>query len=420
MKKKNLHTPEGVRDIYKMECKNKLYIQNTLHDTLKLYGFQDIQTPSFEFSEVFSDEVGTTDSKKLYQFFDREGNMLALRPDITPSIARVAATQLNTENTPHRFCYTGSAFINSSSYQGRLKEHTQLGAELIGVDSIDVDAEMIAMAVESLKSVGMTEFQVSVGHIGYIKGLLDTAKLDEQTQEEVQELMVNRNYYGVAEILTKVGLDQSIKDAFAVLPELIGGREVLEMAKSKAINEEALKAVERLERINEVLEMHGVSEYITFDFTITGMYKYYTGIVFRGYTYGIGNSVIKGGRYNQLLKQFGVHAPAIGFAIVVDDVLNALNRQNVVISCVSENQLIIYDKDMKRKAISLANRMRKEGKIAELMEMQNEGKLNQYIFYGKSNFCKNLLVLRNDKSIELINLLTDERRIINSSSKENV
>ena len=161
-----LHTPEGVRDIYNTECRKKLAVQEKLHEILHLYGYQDIQTPTFEYFDVFRKEIGTIASKELYKFFDREGNTLVLRPDITPSIARVAATLFEEEDSPIRLCYVGNTFINHSSYQGRLKENTQLGAELIGVDSIEADAEMLAMVVDGLKNVGLTEFQVNIGHIG--------------------------------------------------------------------------------------------------------------------------------------------------------------------------------------------------------------------------------------------------------------
>ena len=124
-----LHTPEGVRDIYSNECRAKLAVQDKLHQVLHLYGYQDIQTPTFEYFDVFRKEIGTISSRELYKFFDREGDTLALRPDITPSIARAAATLFETEDFPIRLCYVGSTFINHSSYQGRLKESTQLGAE---------------------------------------------------------------------------------------------------------------------------------------------------------------------------------------------------------------------------------------------------------------------------------------------------
>ena len=174
-----LHTPEGVRDIYNKECETKLTLQRKLNKVLHLYGYQDIQTPTFEYYEVFRKEIGSTSTQELYKFFDREGNILALRPDITPSVARAAATLFESEDMPIRLCYAGNTFINHSSYQGRLKENTQLGAELIGLDSVEADAEMLAMVVDSLKQVGLEEFQVSLGHVDFIRSLLKAAGLEE-------------------------------------------------------------------------------------------------------------------------------------------------------------------------------------------------------------------------------------------------
>ena len=123
-----LHTPDGVRDIYNDECERKLKLQNKLHEVLKGYGYRDIETPTFEFFDVFNKSVGTTPSKDLYKFFDREGNTLVLRPDITPSIARAVSKYFQQEKGEIRLCYQGNTFINNSSYQGRLKETTHLGA----------------------------------------------------------------------------------------------------------------------------------------------------------------------------------------------------------------------------------------------------------------------------------------------------
>ena len=180
-----LHTPEGVRDIYSNECRAKLAVQDKLHQVLHLYGYQDIQTPTFEYFDVFRKEIGTISSRELYKFFDREGDTLALRPDITPSIARAAATLFETEDFPIRLCYVGSTFINHSSYQGRLKESTQLGAELIGIDSVEADAEMIAMVVDGLKKVGLKEFQVNIGHVDFLQSLMEATGLSKEQQEEI-------------------------------------------------------------------------------------------------------------------------------------------------------------------------------------------------------------------------------------------
>ena len=172
--KKKLHTPEGVRDIYNVECGKKLALESRLKKVFHLYGYHDIQTPTIEYFDVFREEIGTTPANDLYKFFDREGNILSLRPDITPSIARAVATLFETENFPIRLCYAGNTFINHSSYRGRLKENTQLGAELIGVDSIEADAEMLAMVVDGLKKTGLKEFQVSIGPVSYTHLTLPT------------------------------------------------------------------------------------------------------------------------------------------------------------------------------------------------------------------------------------------------------
>ena len=139
---------------------------------LKNYGYHAIQTPTFEYFDVFGKEVGTIPSKELYKFFDREGNTLVLRPDITPSIARMATTLYDTEKMPIRLCYKGNTFINHSSYRGRLHETTQAGAELIGLDSVEADAEMVAMAVESLKEVGLGDFQIHIGNVEFFESFI--------------------------------------------------------------------------------------------------------------------------------------------------------------------------------------------------------------------------------------------------------
>ena len=167
------HTPEGVRDIYSQECSRKQKLQEKLHRVFHQYGFEDIETPTFEYFEVFSKEVGTIPSRELYKFFDREGNTLVLRPDFTPSVSRACATYFNPEKEVVSLCYTGNTFINNSSFRGRLKETTQMGVERMGDDSPEADAEILAMTVECLLATGLTEFQVSVGQVDYYKAILN-------------------------------------------------------------------------------------------------------------------------------------------------------------------------------------------------------------------------------------------------------
>ena len=210
-----LHTPEGVRDIYNRECETKLALQKNLSTVLHLYGYQDIQTPTFEYYDVFP---------RGDRFHLHPGALQILRPGRQypgpqagyHAIGRAgrAATLFEQEDFPIRLCYAGNTFINHSSYQGRLKENTQLGAELIGLDSVEADAEMIAMVVDGLKKTGLNEFQVSIGHADFIRSLMAAADLDEEESREIRSLITNRNYFGVEEILDGRPVKNSVRQAF--------------------------------------------------------------------------------------------------------------------------------------------------------------------------------------------------------------
>ncbi len=304
MYKQILHTPEGVRDIYNGECRRKNHVQEVLHGVLHSYGYEDIQTPTFEFFDVFSKEVGTVASRELFKFFDREGNTLVLRPDITPSIARAVAKYFTEEDMPVRLCYVANTFINNSDFQGRLKENTQLGAELIGDGSVEADAELIALVAESLLKTGLTEFQVSIGHVDFFKSLLRESRLSEETEAALRELISNKNIYGVRELLDPLPIRLGLKEAFAAVPDLFGSVEILEKADACAVTEDAKRALERLRRIYDLLCSYGYENYITFDLGVVSKYKYYTGIIFQAYTYGTGEAVAKGGRYDTLMDHF--------------------------------------------------------------------------------------------------------------------
>lgn len=412
--KKLLHTPEGVRDIYNVECGKKLSLENRLHKVLQLYGYHDIQTPTYEFFDVFRKEIGTIPSKELYKFFDREGNTLVLRPDITPSVARAAATLFGEEELPIRLCYTGNTFVNHSSYQGRLKENTQMGAELIGVDSIEADAEMLAMVVDCLTTIGLKDFQISVGNVDFFQSLIEDAALDEEAEERVRELINNRNYFGVEEFLDSIQVRRSAKEAFAGLDELYGGVEILAKAKNIAPNSKAIMAVRRLELIYDVLKLYGVEEYINFDFSMTGIYGYYTGIIFRGYTFGTGDAIVKGGRYDHLLEKFGKQSPSIGFVLVIDELMSALTRQKIRISYTRKNTLILYDEGKQRRAIELAKEFREKCKNTELMKRNPKKLLEDYVRYGKEYYAGNLIYIQEDNQIMMVNLVSGEQKIINS------
>lgn len=417
MKKQMLHTPEGVRDIYSLEYGKKSVLEEKLQNVFHLYGYHDIQTPTFEYFDVFGKEIGTTPVKELYKFFDREGNTLVLRPDITPSIARAAMTVFDSENLPIRLCYKGNTFINQSSYQGRLHENTQAGAELIGIDSVEADAEMVVMAVDSLREVGLQEFQIHIGSVDFFDSLIEETGLSVEDEARLRELISNRNYFGVEELLEQAQVKMTTKTALLVLEELIGGAEVLKEAKKIALNNKTLDAVRRLEEFHGLLVSYGVDKYITYDLSMRGNYDYYTGIIFRGYTYGTGDAIVKGGRYDHLMEKFGKASPSIGFVIVVDELMNAFARQKLEIPYKLKNTLILYDENRQAEAIKLAKEFRSSGKRTELTKKRADKSLEEYISYAKQNLCVSMLYLRNTKDIEMVNLLTGTGKSVSKTIK---
>ena len=408
-----LHTPEGVRDIYHEECKRKMAVSKKLQKVLHLYGYQDIQTPSFEYFDVFRKEIGTISTRELYKFFDREGNTLVLRPDFTPSIARAAATLFEEEEFPLRLCYSGSTFINHSSYKGHLKENTQMGAEFIGDDSPEADAEMIAMVIEGLRAVGLGEFQVNIGHVDFIRSLMEATGLTDEKLEALHTLIANRNYFGVEEILSNEQVAEEVCLSFRILPELIGGAETLEHAMQAAEGTLARQALARLQRIYEILSLYGVQKYVTFDLSMSGTYGYYSGIVFRAYTYGTGDAIVRGGRYNHLLEKFGKSTPSIGFGILVDDLLNALSRQKIKVD-ISRTNLLVYNESTQRRAISLANEFRQSGKYVELFLRKNGESKESYIEYGRRTQALSMLYLEDMEHMVMIDLRTGREERINT------
>lgn len=373
MSKKLLHTPEGVRDIYGRENEKKLWVENKIHDQIRCYGYEDIQTPTFEYFDVFSKEIGTTPSKELYKFFDKEGNTLVLRPDFTPSIARCAAKYFMEEQVPIRFSYMGNTFTNTSNLQGKLKEVTQMGAELIGDTSVEADAEIISLVIEALKSTGLKNFQVSIGEVEYFKGICEEAGLDEDTELDLYGCISGKNYFATQELLHERGVVEPYHSILLQVADMFCNMNSLSDAKILVKNPRSLAAVERLEKLYEVLKLYEVEQYVSFDLGMLSKYNYYTGVIFKAYTYGIGDAIVKGGRYDNLLRQFGKEAPAIGFVIVIDDVLEALSRQKVEATLPPVKRTVSYlanDSENFRQKLKEVRELRKQGIPSELVPAQ--------------------------------------------------
>lgn len=408
MANKLLHTPDGVRDIYGVECTRKAAIQNRILEIFHLYGYQDIETPTFEFFDIFNESRGSVKAKEMFKFFDRDNHTLVLRPDETPAIARCVTKYFTEEDMPLRLCYLERTFINNTSYQGRLKEAAQTGVELIGDDSSDADAEILAMVIRALKAAGLTEFQVELGEVDFFRGLLEEAGMDEEMEEKLRELIENKNYFGVEELVMEQPIPQELKDAFLKLPELFGSLEEIQAAREFTKNPRALRAIDRLEEVNRILEYYDLSEYVSYDLGMLGQYQYYTGIIFKAYTYGTGDYIVNGGRYDKLLVQFGKDAPAVGFGISVDDLMLALSRQKIDTPVRVVNTMILFEPESREQAIQLAKHFRDTSMPVQLQLKKADKTLEAYKAYAGRTTITNLLYLdEKGFSVKIVNLNLD-------------
>lgn len=386
MNRSLLHTPEGVRDMYGTEYAKKLLTEQKLHDTIRLYGYRDIQTPAFEFYEVYGREMGTAPTSQLYKFFDREGNILALRPDFTPSCARCAAKYFMDETAPLRFTYRGSTFCDVSSLQGKLKEVTQLGAELMLDGSVEAEAEMISMMAEALLNCGLTRFSISVGDVEYFKGICSRAGLSEEVETKLRDFVSVKNYFGAQELLEQEQVRSDYAQVLLKLADITDDAGDLAEAGRLADNERSRQAIARLEALYEVLKKYGTEKYVSFDLGLLSRYHYYTGVIFKAYTYGVGDAVATGGRYDKLLARFGKDAPAVGFVASVDDIVEALSRQNIRTALPEEAALLFYRNDSYAAALEEAARLRKSGRAAELMPFPEEAESLRKCVLGRNAF----------------------------------
>lgn len=405
---KLLHTPEGVRDIYDDECKKKLKVLHKMHHVLSLYSYNDIETPTFEFFDIFNQDTGSASSNEMYKFFDRENNTIVLRPDITPSIARCVAKYYDDEELPIRLCYQGNTFFNTHNHQGKLNEITQLGAELINDDSSAADAEVISTVIDCFLAAGLKEFQIEIGEVDFFKGILEEANLDDKTADEIRNFIHNRNFFGLESLIKELDLAENVKKVLLSFDQLFGGEEMLEHAKKLVTNKVSLEAITRLEKVYKALSYSGYEQYISFDFSLLSRYEYYTGIMFRGYTYGTGDAVVKGGRYNNLLKQYGKDAPAIGFAFYIDDLMMAIQRQKIDVSPDHSDSIILYEVEEQEAAIHLANHLRSSDRKVELIRKSKKREINDYASYGKKNQFSGMFYLTSETTVDVYDFVSGE------------
>lgn len=327
-----IHTPSGMSDIMPEECAQKKAVEDTLWTVFASFGYKETETPMFEYYDVYADGRGQIsrglEQESMFKFFDEKGRILALRPEMTTSIARMAATKTEGTPLPLRFCYTGSVFRSEKAYGARQCEFTQSGIELLGADTPEADAEVIAAAIEALIAVGIKEFHMEIGQVAFFNGLTEQAGLSKEAVENLRERIDSKDRFGIGELMQELDIDKNIKELMMELPYLFGGIEIFDRANVKGLNETSKNALLNIKRIYELLSSYGLEKFISVDLGMLQSIDYYTGSIFKCYTHGIGFPVCAGGRYNNLVKKFGRDIAAVGIAFSVNNILTVLRAEN--------------------------------------------------------------------------------------------
>lgn len=305
------------------ECQTKRAVENKMIGIFKSRGFSEVVTPSFEFYDVFAGQNMALPQEMMYKFFDSRGRILVLRPDNTTPIARIASTRLKGFQPPLRLYYKQNIFRISPAMTGRRDELTQCGIELIGAKGRKSDLEVIQTAVTTLKSLSGSNYRFEIGHVGFFKSIIDGLPFEQKQKEQIREFVESKNYAELKAALEPFE-DNRCCRALLELPRLFGGKEVFQKALEIAPNQESADTIRYLNGLYDGICRMGLEQNIIIDIGLVHQIDYYSGVVFRGYIQGSGESVVTGGRYDSLFDAFGAVMPAIGFAVNADAVAKNL------------------------------------------------------------------------------------------------
>jgi ATP phosphoribosyltransferase regulatory subunit len=389
--------PKGARIYLPDEAARKRHVETRLFEIFRRWGYREVVTPTFEFSDVLSvgTDVGVQES--MFKFVDREtGRMLALRADITPQIARVVATRLRDEPKPVRLAYITNVFRYDEPRVAHYREFYQAGVELIGLEKPEAEVEVIAMAIEGLRALGLDRFQIDLGHTDFFRGLLEEVTSDTAKRHEIREALARKDASTLARLVQELAPPAEVAEALLALPTLFGREIVLERAAKYARTDRARRALANLAEVYRLLKIYGLAESVLLDLGEVRGFDYYSGLYFEAYIAGFGASIAGGGRYDDMLARFGYDCPAVGFAFDVARALAIMETQRVTIELPGPDFFIIDFTREKTAALSLARRLRDLG-ASVARDIISRG-LEESIDYARAQRVRHVVVVGSPRS----------------------
>jgi len=399
LSKWKIYTPDGVQDILTEDCYLKRNLEQKYRSLFISCGYNEIETPTIEFYDVFSSEHGAIPQEDMFKFFDQQGRILVLRPDITIPVARITATKYRDALYPLRFCYIGNVFRYNDYGGGKQNEFTQAGVEVLGVDTPYADAEVISIAIKALKASGLENFQVDIGQVDFFKGLMEEAGIPDEKAQQVRKLIDRKDYVGLEEFLNRSEIKPELKKLIYDLPGFFGSSDLIDRVLAFNLNKRSREALENIRQVIGILEDFGLGKYVSVDLGMLGGLDYDTGIIFRGFTHGVGFPVLTGGRYDRLVGEFGKVCPATGFSLGVNMVMMALQRQKIKVGKPQTDSIVRYSEKSRKLAFELCEELRRQGLVVEL-DIGNSS-IEEASEYAKANNIGGILNVLDDDIVEI-------------------
>ena len=371
--------PYGTRDLMPQEAQEKRRVEAALSDLFRHWGYDEVVTPVIEYLDTLTIGNGRCLEPQMFKLLAKDNRTLALRHEMTTPIARLVASRMKEEALPLKLSYISNVFRSEQAQAGRQCEFNQGGVELVGTNAVAADAEIIALAIEGIKAAGLADFQVCLGQVDFINGMMRQLHFTKSQQERVTHALEHHDLVHLAAIVEETDLPAAAKEGMKKIPILHGREEILQEAYSIALNEQGRRALDNLSEIYRLLQEYGVAEYVCFDLGVIRNLNYYTGMVFEAYAPGMGYPICGGGRYDQLLAGFGNACPATGFALGIERLLLAKERQNSERVLPQKDCYIAYAHDKLPEALQEARKLRDQGKVCEMaFQAQTQQKADEY------------------------------------------
>jgi ATP phosphoribosyltransferase regulatory subunit len=388
----NIQLPKGAKIYLPDEAARKRWVEERLLGVFRAWGYREIVTPSFEYFDVLALGADVELQERMFKLVDREtGRLLALRADVTPQIARIVATRLRDEARPMRLAYLTNVFRYDEPQVGRYREFYQAGVELVGLEKPEADAEMIAMTVEGLRALGLTRFQLDVGHAEFLRGLLEEIKGDRARTRDLQAALSRKDTSALERLVAEIAPAAHLGEALLALPALVGRDDALARAGRLARNARSERALENLSEVYRLVRIYGLADAVILDLGEVRGFDYYSGVHFEAYVAGLGASIAGGGRYDRMLGRFGYECPATGFAFDIGRAQLAMETQGVTVPLPGPQFFIIDFTAEKTAALSLSRRLRDRG-ASVARDIITRG-LEESIAYARASRARRVLVV---------------------------